>query len=300
MYTESEVFEKLISKAESESLDSEVFSIYNKIKNLLPVEYQNQYTFCLTKEEYLAINIMNYRVFAIYLKKKNFFVEICYPTEKIADLIPEILEKMPVKEDEIFNFNVAPCSAVCFKINQILKFSDLEWGNFVEAVHSLANAKKSKLQKHNIEIIWDKDAELNNIHVSMAGINNELKILNESLKDKTPKLKETIVKKVERGIIGKKVKELNNYRCQICDAFGLKQNSFLMKNSNNYYVETHHVVPVKELKPGTLAIENLITVCANHHRQIHYGNVELKDITDDEIVYNFEGKNIVLKKSKIS
>uniref|UniRef100_A9AAA9 Uncharacterized protein n=1 Tax=Methanococcus maripaludis (strain C6 / ATCC BAA-1332) TaxID=444158 RepID=A9AAA9_METM6 len=254
MYTESEVFEKLISKAESESLDSKVFSIYNKIKNLLPVEYRNKYTFCLTKEEYLVVNITNYRVFAIYVEKKEFIIEICYPTEKIADLIPEILEKMPEKEDEIYNFNVAPCSAVCFKINQILKFSDLEWDYFVEAVHSLAKAKKSRLRDHNVDIIWNRDAELDSNSISMDRIKSEFKKLNESLKDKTPDLKKKTVRIIERRVIGKKVKVLNDYRCQICDALGLKQNSFLMKNSNNYYVETHHVIPVKELKPGTLAI----------------------------------------------
>ena len=41
------------------------------------------------------------------------------------------------------------------------------------------------------------------------------------------------------------------------------------------YVEAHHVMPVARGEVGSLALSNIMTVCANHHRQLHYGEVKV-------------------------
>ena len=41
------------------------------------------------------------------------------------------------------------------------------------------------------------------------------------------------------------------------------------------YVEAHHVMPVARGEMGPLALSNIMTVCANHHRQLHYGEVKV-------------------------
>lgn len=36
-------------------------------------------------------------------------------------------------------------------------------------------------------------------------------------------------------------------------------------------MEAHHVIPVSELEVGSLSASNIIIVCPNHHRELHYG-----------------------------
>jgi hypothetical protein len=98
----------------------------------------------------------------------------------------------------------------------------------------------------------------------------ERKALQEALKEK---LKTGL--QIERGPIGAAVKKLNGYRCQICAEFGLEAHAFKKKDGTPY-VEAHHVMPVSERQVGSLAASNVMTLCANHHRQMHYGDVSVE------------------------
>ena len=40
--------------------------------------------------------------------------------------------------------------------------------------------------------------------------------------------------------------------------------------------EAHHATPVSELEIGSLSASNIMILCANHHREMHYGTVELE------------------------
>jgi|GEM_PF-2562336 len=121
--------------------------------------------------------------------------------------------------------------------------------------------------------------------------------LEERYKDAVPEVKERVSRYIERGTIAQKYKKEMGFKCQVCEAMGLHPYSF-KKPNGDYYIETHHVIPVSALKAGSLSTSNLITVCANHHRQIHYGNVELIGNTDEYFVYTFDGKNIKINKLK--
>ncbi|WP_408916999.1 HNH endonuclease [Caldifermentibacillus hisashii] len=85
------------------------------------------------------------------------------------------------------------------------------------------------------------------------------------------------------------------FKTFICETLGLNPYSFKKRNGE-YYIENHHVIPRAKLESGSLSTNNLLTVCANHHRQIHYGNVELLENTNDYFVYSIDGKNIKIKK----
>ena len=52
-----------------------------------------------------------------------------------------------------------------------------------------------------------------------------------------------------------------------------------LKKSGIPYVEAHHVTLVSTGQTGVLSPSNIMTLCANHHRQIHYGRIELR-LTD--------------------
>lgn len=87
-------------------------------------------------------------------------------------------------------------------------------------------------------------------------------------------VKERMSRFVERGPVGALVKKANGYKCQLCEALGMEPLGF-KKKDGQYYVEAHHVMPVSQKQVGSLAASNIMTLCANHHRQVHYGGVEV-------------------------
>jgi len=103
----------------------------------------------------------------------------------------------------------------------------------------------------------------------------ELEKLEHDLLKQTPKVRERISRSIERGAIGQKLKRANGFCCQICEALAGEQTSFIKRNGERY-VEAHHVTPVSELEVGSLAASNIMILCANHHRQMHYGDVEVE------------------------
>jgi len=125
---------------------------------------------------------------------------------------------------------------------------------------------------------------------------NENEKLFEELSSKTPEKRKRYIEVLERGNISNKVKKDSGYKCQICEVLGLDPLGFKKKNSDEYYVEAHHVTPVASQKKGILHPRNLICVCANHHRQIHYGNVELLKSEEDKFIFKIEEKIIEVKR----
>ena len=166
------------------------------------------------------------------------------------------------------------------------------------------NPKNKKLEKfvktfeHKIDLIKEEInlvSFLDIVKETTANTNKDIKLLEKKMQNKPPEIKQRISSFIERGAISNKVKKLTNYKCLICEAIGENPYSFKKTNGINY-IETHHVEPVSTLKKGVLGIGNLITVCANHHRQMHYGNAEL--IRENETVFEFkiDGKQIIIKK----
>jgi hypothetical protein len=100
-----------------------------------------------------------------------------------------------------------------------------------------------------------------------------------------PEVKERTSRYIERGTVGETVKKANEYKCQICDALGKNPLGF-RKPNGVAYVEAHHVMPVSKLQIGSLNASNIMTVCANHHRQLHYGGivVQIEEKTFDLVI----------------
>lgn len=124
---------------------------------------------------------------------------------------------------------------------------------------------------------------------------SEIQQLEAQYANATPEVKERISKHIERGVFANKIKKLNKFKCQICDASHQNPFSFVKKNGEPY-IEVHHVVFVSKLLPGVLQPSNLITVCPNHHRQLHYGNAELRENTVDTFVFQIDGDSMKIKK----
>lgn len=102
----------------------------------------------------------------------------------------------------------------------------------------------------------------------------ELLDIERKLLSKKPEVRERVSRTIERGAIGDRLKRVNGFACQICDALGFDHSSFIKANGERY-AEAHHATPVSEQEVGSLAASNIMILCANHHRQMHYGNVKI-------------------------
>ena len=96
------------------------------------------------------------------------------------------------------------------------------------------------------------------------------------LKDKQPLSKTILYFKRNRNIV-EQLKELYQNKCQIC------QFTFKKDNGENYS-ETHHLIPLGQ--NGEDDIKNLIVVCPNCHKKLHYAKKEKYDIKYKEEHYN--------------
>ena len=73
------------------------------------------------------------------------------------------------------------------------------------------------------------------------------------------------------------LKQKHGYKCQICGQ------SFQMDNEK-YYCEAHHLIPISE--DGSQSPENVIILCANHHRMFHYAKskISIQEENGDRII----------------
>jgi len=111
----------------------------------------------------------------------------------------------------------------------------------------------------------------------------ELLQIERKLLGRRPEVRERVSRSIERGVIGQRLKRANGFKCQVCEAMGLDPIGFLKKDGDPY-VEAHHATPVSEREIGSLSATNIMILCANHHRQMHYGEVALERTQDEFIL----------------
>lgn len=83
------------------------------------------------------------------------------------------------------------------------------------------------------------------------------------------------------------LKDIYNGECQICGfAF--------MKNNDRNYSEAHHLDPLS--LGGSQDEDNVVILCANHHRMLHYGkNVSIGDRIDNSRIVKVNDKELIIK-----
>ena len=142
---------------------------------------------------------------------------------------------------------------------------------------------------------YEEIIDIKNLGNSITGI----ELLNEFYANTNIEQKEKLVKVIERRKIANKIKEYIQYKCQICESLGQNPYSF-KKKSGEYYVETHHIIPVSDTENSKLSVDNLICLCPNHHKQVHYGNVEIINNNDTYVEYNIDGIKVKIDKIKLN
>lgn len=108
-----------------------------------------------------------------------------------------------------------------------------------------------------------------------APVEADLSETERNLLDRAPAVRERVSRSIERGAVGARLKRANGFKCQICMALGVEPVGFL-KPDGEPYVEAHHATPVSALEVGSLSATNIMILCANHHRQMHYGAVAIQ------------------------
>jgi predicted HNH restriction endonuclease len=121
--------------------------------------------------------------------------------------------------------------------------------------------------------------------VDLAG--DKLAALERKYLHASPEVKRKLSKVIERRQIGSLVKRATGFKCQVCEVLGRRPIGFLTK-SGEPYVEAHHVTPVSKREIGSLSASNVMTVCANHHRQMHYGGIDVM-ITPTSFEFEIDG-----------
>jgi hypothetical protein len=119
--------------------------------------------------------------------------------------------------------------------------------------------------------------------------------LDEKYQNASPIVKETLSKRIERGSFSNKFKQIAGNKCMICERMDRSPFSF-NKPNGEYYIEVHHIIPAPEQIEVSTSSANLITVCANHHRQLHYGKCYVQEINDKKFVFNIDNRLWDIKK----
>ncbi len=145
--------------------------------------------------------------------------------------------------------------------------------------------------------LGNKDTLLSFFYSKKQKSLGDVEELEKAYSKSTPEERMTVSKVIERGTLANKFKVLANFECLVCEALGLPQQIFTKQNGQKY-IEVHHVMPISKLERGSLGFANLITVCPNHHRQIHYGRTKVK-ILKDKFCYEIDGEKFYIKKYKI-
>jgi predicted restriction endonuclease len=114
----------------------------------------------------------------------------------------------------------------------------------------------------------------------------------------SPQAKVQLSRRIERGAVGDKVKLANRYRCQICVELELPPIAFF-KPDGTPYAEAHHIILVASLLPGALGPENVICVCPNHHRELHYGNASVVD-SQTHFIVTISDRTVRIAKNGLS
>lgn len=138
-------------------------------------------------------------------------------------------------------------------------------------------------------------AAIESVQLDPARTQTDIVKLEKRYQNATPEIREAISRRIERGSLARRIKAVTRYQCLICRALGADPLGFKMKNGKRY-VEVHHMIPVSLRTPGSLGVKNLITVCANHHRQLHFGDCELTSTTTARFTFRIDDREVQVRR----
>jgi predicted HNH restriction endonuclease len=156
-------------------------------------------------------------------------------------------------------------------------------------------------EKAYAAIIADANIDTSLIYITSqietsSGAINTLKRLNALYAGLTPEIRaKKISNHLDRGdSVSRALKQILGCQCQICGWKGFK------KRDGAEFIEAHHLNQISERYLGSLCTENIILVCPNCHREIHFGgDIKIGDDGDINII-ELSNKTVHVPKNTIS
>jgi len=148
----------------------------------------------------------------------------------------------------------------------------------------VAEAIRESTSLYNV----DNDIELPHLKAHIARFN-------DVYRNATPRKRITLSNQIARpNAITDYLKQIQNYTCQICGELG-----FLQTNGKRY-VETHHIIELHKFIPGSYCSDNVVVVCANCHKKLHYARVEYLEVNERRIVLKINDNEYQFTRNVIS
>ena len=211
--------------------------------------------------------------------------------------VPEILSGDVSTEEYIDNLTdyIGDMEAVKVKVNKLVAQIEERISNAQKHL-SMVKCREQVIQK----IIIDEDIEesdVNKLDIELkkkedrhVAIKEDLLEWQKQIECKNPEQKKVIVNRFDRDErLSKYIKELYNWKCQFPNC----ELSFL-KRDGQPYIEVHHLFALS--KDGHDSIENILVVCAHHHRMLEYADVSILNVTPEKVIVMINGEHHVIKR----
>ena len=128
-----------------------------------------------------------------------------------------------------------------------------------------------------------------------------LKNLNTKFRSLAPKERNQKLQiYLDRGsAVTKSLKAILGAKCQICGWKGFQKRGVKAVKSGDCFIEAHHLTQVSEKSTGSLCTDNILLVCPNCHREIHYGNTMSLKVSTTSIKITLSDKVANIPKNTI-
>lgn len=151
--------------------------------------------------------------------------------------------------------------------------------------------------------VADKEEYAESVSILTAGLTeptvSELSTLirdfNEKYRSADISRRSVISEQIARpSLISDYLKRLQGYTCQLCKEVGFMQSNGIR------YIEAHHIVELNELIEGSYCSDNIIVVCANCHRKLHFAKVQYERLDGKHAAITINGQRFEFIRNVIS
>jgi len=151
--------------------------------------------------------------------------------------------------------------------------------------------------------VEDKDLEINepqgiynvDTEIELSQLEDHIAKFNEKYRNSTPRKRISISEQIARpNAITDYLKKIQNYTCQICGELG-----FLQSNGKRY-IETHHIIELHKHIKGSYCSDNVVVVCANCHKKLHYARIEYISTDGDQIFLKINDEQFQFLRNVVS
>lgn len=258
-----------------------LYSLYQKGKNSISIDELHTFVFTSKDNDYERISNM------IFLNKENLIyknVDVYKSNSRFSTLFSNC---------SIFKFSKDYVELDLEKINDFLDFvSNID----IKELESICKCDAYydflyTIQGFNVDIIEGKEEQknkpINNDFPEESYIESLLYEENEE-QWKTvsshlvePKVTDSKIKQVNRNrAVGKQALRNAKYKCE----FNNDHETFVTENTSNQFMEAHHLIPMEyqyevwlEQGKNIDCVENVVSLCPNCHRAIHYSDKKTKE-----------------------